>query len=644
MAVLGVLFYHLGVRHFGGGFVGVDVFFVISGYLITSILIREMDAGSFSFVRFYERRIRRIFPALIAVALASLIVFSVLLAPNDLVAFAQSLMAMCGFSSNIYFANLNQHLGYFDWAANEQALLHTWSLAVEEQFYFCLPILLLLIQKFARRLRGALLLVFALASFTYGARALTSDPTTTYFSFPARGWELLIGALLAGEGIWRIHSRVARELLGGIGAGLILYAILVFNRQTPFPGPYALVPCLGAACILHSGRDGDSVVKSILSFKPAVFVGVISFSLYLWHWPVLAAVRYFRSDRWFSPNDTLILTGVSLLLAFLSFEFIETPFRGSNPLFNRKRIFVFGIGANIALAAAGMLLVLLHGVPQRFSPNVRALVEQNEARMDEWPKTANCSNWRNPIHQFTDAHFCEIGHAGKNILFAGDSMIEQLYPLLTRYRDENALQGRGIVTAIGAGCPPLVHMNHTDAGFYCDRLAQYTLERARKDDIDTVFIQFSPWWTEVDGALCLTDQNGCVRSLTRDEEVQLSIEQLAAQIAELREAHKKVLLGLTYPYYIWPIPQLMEHNAIFSRFHQERLAQERNYLPYNKLEEQVAQRYGISTYDPRTTLCPDNTCIYQVNGVSLYRDGGHLAATQVGILHDDLLKALNAAR
>ncbi len=645
VAVLGVVLYHLDVARFSGGFVGVDVFFVISGYLITSILVRDMEAGSFSFARFYERRIRRIFPALIGVAVTSLVVFSILLTPQDLVLFGQNLMAMCGFVSNLFLADLNQHLGYFDWTAKEQALLHTWSLAVEEQFYFFFPMALLLIEKFAKRFRSVLIVLLGVASFVYGVRAIAAYPTTAYFSFPARGWELLMGALLAGEGLVRLRWRVVRELVGAAGLALIGYAMLVFDRHTTFPGKHALIPCVGAALVLYAGRDGGSVVKRVLSFGPLVFVGLISYSLYLWHWPVLAAFRYFSSRQYLTQTDAMVLFAVSVVLAFLSFEFVETPFRGSASLLGRRRVFAYGVGANVALACAGMLLVHGNGLPQRYSPGVRAAVAANEARENDWFETGRCANFQHTVRNYADVSFCQIGHAKKNIMLFGDSMVEQLYPLAAGYSQDDLLKGKGVIMAIGAGCPPMVHLNRVDSGYYCNQIAAFAIERAQQDDIDTVVIQYSPWWTEQDGLVCVTDERGCVRVLTRGEAVLESIAELKVEVETLKRANKRVILGLPFPYYTWPIPRLMMHNVVFSQFHQVRLADQRGYPEYRVLEEEIARAAGVEKFDPQAILCPGGgVCRYEVGGVSLYRDGSHLAASRVGILHDGLLAVLNGTR
>ena len=284
IAVLSVLAYHLRINMFRGGFVGVDVFFVISGYLISAIILKDIAAGTFSIVSFYERRVRRIFPALIALFVGTTLLAYFFFLPTELIGFAKSLLAALFSVSNFYFW---RHSGYFSAPVDTKPLIHTWSLAVEEQFYIFLPIFLFLAHRFfPRRLRTSIV-VIALGSFVLSAVGAYRDPTAAFYLPHTRAWELLLGVLISLDVFPAIRGPVLRNVSTICGLGLISAAVFGFSAYTPFPGIAALLPCVGAALIIAAGRSGNSLVGRMLSLKPMVFIGLISYSLYLWHWPII---------------------------------------------------------------------------------------------------------------------------------------------------------------------------------------------------------------------------------------------------------------------------------------------------------------------------------------------------------------------
>ncbi len=254
VAVIPVVLFHAGARWFSGGYVGVDVFFVISGYLITTILVQDFSAGRYSIARFYERRIRRIFPALFVVVLCSSVVGHLLLLPEDLKAFAKSVVATTLFVSNIVFWGES---GYFDGPAEMKPLLHTWSLAVEEQYYIAFPIVLFLLYRFASpRIASWVIALGALLSFGLSVWGVHNAPVATFYLLPTRAWELLVGSLLAVGLVPLFRSRAVAEIAAAFGIALILFAVFTFDHDTPFPGLNALAPCIGAALLIQSGRNG----------------------------------------------------------------------------------------------------------------------------------------------------------------------------------------------------------------------------------------------------------------------------------------------------------------------------------------------------------------------------------------------------
>ena len=276
IAVLAVVFHHLSAPLVPGGYVGVDVFFVISGYLITSIISREMAEGRFTFTGFYERRARRIFPALFAMLAVTLAAGYFLLLPSDMVATLRGALGTLFFASNVVFWR-DMAAGYF--AATDAALnplLHTWSLAVEEQFYVFFPILLLLCYRYARRHIVWVLIVGAAVSLGSAALLVKNKSVAVFFLSPFRAWELLAGSLLAFNAVPLLRSRALRELIAAAGFAAIVVACFLFDSKTTFPGLTALVPVLGAVAIIHAGASGSSFVGNLLQLRPMVCVGLIS--------------------------------------------------------------------------------------------------------------------------------------------------------------------------------------------------------------------------------------------------------------------------------------------------------------------------------------------------------------------------------
>ena len=335
VAVLPVIMFHAGFQLFSGGFVGVDVFFVISGYLITTIILAELEQEKFSIVNFYERRARRIFPALFIVMLVCIPFAWVLLTPADLNSFAKSLIALPLFVSNIFFW---RDLGYFETAAEFQPLIHTWSLAVEEQFYVLFPLLLMFFWKLSKRWILITLIFVFLASLSLAQWGSLYNPDASFYLLPTRGWELLIGtfaALNLSMTNRKEFSKGLSEFLGWVGVALVLYAVFAFSKTTPFPSLYALVPTLGTVLVILFATQHNSLGK-LLGNNLFVGIGLISYSAYLWHQPVLAFARYLSKEL----DQILILLLVSLvfLISYYSWRFIEQPFR-SKAKFNRKFVF-----------------------------------------------------------------------------------------------------------------------------------------------------------------------------------------------------------------------------------------------------------------------------------------------------------------
>lgn len=342
IAVIPVIFFHAGSMWFRGGYVGVDVFFVISGYLITTILLTEMEENGFSLINFYERRARRILPALFLVMLISFVGAWLIFQPQDMKDFAESLVAVSLFSSNFLFWH---ETNYWDTASEFKPLLHTWSLAVEEQYYILFPLFLMALWHWRKRwIFGAFLLV-SLASLALAQWDAYHHPARNFYLLPSRGWELAIGALIAFLFIYRremmqtlVTKRVSEESFGLLGLVMIAYSVFMFDEHTPHPSLYTLLPTIGAGLII-TFVSSATFAGRLLGSKVLVGTGVISYSAYLWHQPLFAFARHLSFPE---ANQILLfcLAFITFPLAFASWKYIEKPFRQKTRI-NRKKNFCF---------------------------------------------------------------------------------------------------------------------------------------------------------------------------------------------------------------------------------------------------------------------------------------------------------------
>ena len=450
-----------------GGFVGVDVFFVISGYLISAIIFSDIAASRFSVLGFYERRIRRIFPALFATLLLFTAVASLTLLPTELVDYAKSLFAAVMSSSNFYFW---RHSGYFD-MPESNPLLHTWSLAVEEQFYILFPLCLVIIRRFfPRRLRAAVVALF-FASLLASIAMVHFDPVSDFYMPYTRAWELLLGTMIS-QGIFpRLHAIIPRNLATLAGMGLILYPVFFYTPRTPFPGIAALLPCLGSALIIGAGEYGSSLVGKVLSWRPVVFIGLISYSLYLWHWPVIvlhsmgfsvslndllphrlaAIIPAFRFDMWMEIV-------ASFLLAILSWRFVERPFRSRPLRISRRPLFVLSAVVMVVLLALSSTIIFAHGFEGRFSPQAVKIASflDKRAAVDHG-RVGSCFITDTSRSAVLDNDRClQLIPGKRNYLLIGDSHAAVLWSGLAGARPDD-----NILLASVSNCKPLLHAGGT---------------------------------------------------------------------------------------------------------------------------------------------------------------------------------------
>jgi len=443
-AVLPVVLFHMGIPAVRGGFVGVDVFFVISGYVISTRLFEELNSGRFSIIDFYERRVRRIFPALLFIVALTAAVAVFLLLPPQMIDFSDSLVASAFFSSNFFFWKQS---GYFDIASAFRPLLHLWSLAVEEQFYIFMPVAMYAAYALGSRWRLIFWTGF-LASLGLSVAVTNTAPSANFFLLPTRAWELLLGALLVLTPPPPANRMVA-EACGTIGAMLLIYSIFYLNEDTPFPGANALYPCVGAALLIYSGTSYSPFFNRVLSLRPVVFFGLISYSLYLVHWPLIVLSRYclMRNPR---GNEVVLLIVGSVALAVFSYKFVEIPFRRREFARRRRTLFAQGAGAMAVVAMVG-LAGAQSGLAWRFPD-----FEERTAI----PRTAE--QWRagvcflgtkqSPEQWHLDRCTLTRGNSG-DILLWGDSFAAHYVPGLLA--NERTIP-YNIIEYTSAGCPPVI--------------------------------------------------------------------------------------------------------------------------------------------------------------------------------------------
>lgn len=421
VALIPIVLFHAGFAPFRGGFVGVDVFFVISGYLITSILLAEISAGQFSVARFYERRARRILPALFLVLITCLPFAWMWLLPEDMKAFSQSLVAVCVFASNLLFW---RESGYFETAGELKPLLHTWSLAVEEQFYLLFPPLLALtcrlLRPFSTARISAVLAAAAALSLAAAQWGSAHYPVATFFLLPTRAWEMLMGALVAlrfsrVEAQRRAHTSSNLGSLAGLA--LIAYAVFGFDDRIPFPSAWALVPTIGTALIILFATP-QTLVGKLLGNRVLVGIGLISYSAYLWHQPLFTFARH-RSLHPPSAAVFGVLSLTTLLLAYVSWRFVEQPFRRKDR-FTRRRIFAYAASGSLAIILVGAVGHVTDGY--YFRPALKHAFQDVEHRMSvNYGLSSACDR------EFTTTERCRTNVAPEFLLW-GDSFAMHLVP------------------------------------------------------------------------------------------------------------------------------------------------------------------------------------------------------------------------
>ncbi|HOO49911.1 MAG TPA: acyltransferase family protein, partial [Alphaproteobacteria bacterium] len=483
IAVLSVLLYHGNVSGIPGGFMGVDIFFVISGFLITSLILKDIENNNFSMISFWERRARRILPPLFLVVGFAILTGVYLLLPQDLVQLGKEIGSQSLFSSNILFTKQG---GYFNVAADLKPLLHTWSLAVEEQYYVFFPISLFIIYRFLGTRYFAFLSLGLLFSLILCLVFTTIQQRYAFFLLPFRAWELLAGAILATGFIRKPENKTLSLIVSAIGACMLGFALFFYDKSYNFPGIISLLPVCGTVFIIWANSQTQpTALFKILSLKPIVFIGLISYSLYLWHWPIFVYESYLENIySEFHTYTAPIMFISSFLLAWATYHFVEQPVRRKTVFASRRSIFVFSFIGLVLMGSFGGLTIYKSGFPQRFSEDTLRLANADK---NSNPKRDECD--QPSIDRIHRSKVCQFNATSGKPSFAlwGDSHADVMAPLFEKLAHKYDANGF-VLTA--RGCKPILHMENPDKTFKynCIRDNQAFFELIKRENIREIFL------------------------------------------------------------------------------------------------------------------------------------------------------------
>jgi peptidoglycan/LPS O-acetylase OafA/YrhL len=623
IAVLAVIFFHAHIRGFSGGYVGVDVFFVISGYLITQLIAADADKPLKSWITaFYIRRARRILPALFATSLIVAVPVIVLYLPGDLIRFGRSLAATPVMGVNVVV--WRQVGDYFQSDAAHVPIAHFWSIAVEEQFYLVYPLILALICRHLWSNKTAALFAIAAVSFAACVWGSYHRPSANYFLAPPRAWELLLGAMLALRTERSAKSPLIDEVLAFLGLLVLVYTVCRYDAATRYPGVYALAPCAASAALIQSGRGRPTMTARILSWRPLVFTGLISYSLYLWHFPILAIYPYFLI-RNAGPLEVGGMFAATFLCAILSWRYIEKPIRKKVFLKSNRAFLSSMAAAGAAILITGILIIRTDGLPWRYPVEARA-----GETVINFGKSFGKQCLTRSFAQIANGELCSYGpqdDAAARGLVWGDSHAMALLPA---YQELAAAHHMRLYLAMTSSCWPVLGMTNR-------ALPELTQARCTNFNVavesairrlDPSLLILNAHWINADTDLIPQ------RSLSSAAEPSAppsrsNFEQgLLETLRVTGSPDRTVCVVLDVPLFKYDIPyalSIARRRGIPEDFLQlsrvEALAQFRE----AEADIRSLQTQGmLRSVDPKEILCRDEFCAYEAEGNMLFRDKGHL--------------------
>ncbi len=626
IAVLSVVGYHAFPGWVPGGYTGVDVFFVISGFLISTIIFGNLERDSFSYAEFYARRIKRIFPAILVVLFATTLFGWYVLFLDEFQQLGKHVAGGAGFISNIV---LWGESGYFDAAAETKPLLHLWSLGIEEQFYIIWPLVLGYVWKKNLNIFRITLLV-TIVSFAMNAYWVEIDPIADFYLPFSRAWELMIGGLLAYLVLHRpqyfTSNNISLSMLPLFGLLLISISVGLFNKSISFPGWWAFFPTIGASLIIAS-RPTAWVNKYILSNRVMVWVGTISYPLYLWHWPLLSYARIIEGG---TPNRLIRIAVVvtSIVLAWGTYELIEKRFKKGY-----SKLAIFCLSSLMALFLVfGMLIWKGFPLPRHSSEFANQMV----AAVNDWAWPGELE----PVEYGEHDLYIRKGAKAKTLFF-GDSLLQQYAPRVVRLLNENQNLNTAVFAA-GGGCPPIPHV-YENKHHWCPSIRDSALKYMERDDVKTIVIG-GAWWAYFVGQTRKTHGNGTrnysyyYKSTNYEQHgfkggggAELAMQELESLLEKIAKT-KQVFLLLDNPsgkifspksHFSGSRLTTIQQKSVMNEYSVMNLDPEHSGLRQSL--KAIANRTGAIIIDPFLYLCSEQKCkVTTKTGDPIYKDGGHL--------------------
>ncbi|PKF50853.1 acyltransferase family protein [Enterovibrio nigricans] len=660
IAVLLVITFHFNKDILPSGFIGVDIFFVISGFIITSAIFPQMISGDFTFSSFYEKRIKRILPLFYLVAILSLVLAYILFAPNDFSSFADSLRYSSVFISNIYF---EKSTGYFAPSSETMPLLHIWSLSVEEQFYFIWPIVLLVCVRYLPKKSASSMLILSMVALVGLSQFLAlTEPSQAYFLIQGRAFEMLMGASLALAIFKAREKRLVLPnkvyvLTGAAGTLFLVLSLVYLDKSKIFPGLNAAIVCFGAVLLIFSGDKKDSPTSKFLSLPILVWIGRLSYSLYLWHWPVQAFYRYYEPE--FGIKGFVICSALTLGLSLLSYKLVENPAR----YFSVKKKYVF-IGyfliPVVALVLIAKNIEKHEGYPNRFSKEAMALYYDSVSNIDSEKQS------RKQLEAYEPFFPMLLGDQTKSspsVFLWGDSHAQHFQPFVDELGKKYHF---GALYAGAGGCPPIAEggrVRYGELEDHCYKTNERALERILDSDAKVVFLG-GRWATYTETTLAkneegrsiyLGDEQDRTESLANNRRVfDKGLEETISKL--ISHGKTPVIFGQVPSYSFKPSNCLVKkanyHWMAKSSCDENEEPFKERYRYFNDMLNSLKKKYPqLVIIDIPDLLCKDNKCVSSIDGKPIYKDNNHINAVGSRKIYEaymassdsDRLKALFAS-
>lgn len=632
VAVMMVVLYHYGFQGLSGGFVGVDVFFVISGFLITLIINKQVQANTFSFIQFYIRRIKRLMPAMLVMVAITFAVFSFILLPSDFEMLSKSIIYVSGYLANVFF--WLEYGGYFSGATQEAPLLHTWSLAVEEQFYVFWPVFILLTFKLFGA-RKSIYLTLAMTLIAVGLSEYANKITVgaSYYLLPTRAYELMIGALLALS--WNILPNPGQrtsDALSITGLLMILYSAITLTKEDSFPGLNALFPTLGTALIIFSFRTHKGIVNKILSNKICVFIGLISYSLYLWHWPIIVLINYMNIEL--NVVTRTLLVFFAIMIGYLSYRFVEKPLR-STKLSDVKAVGFSYVLPSVVLVICSATVLLNDGFKSRFSDKVIAMdtaINTHSNVIREQCHSSLAGALKEPSSD------CFLGDVTSKVkgYFFGDSHANHYTGFVDVLAKEEMVSVQDHTLD---RCPPIIGLRWGKSEFKANQC--YERNEINKRYIELTkpsFVIIAASWPNERSTMAFDEVSGGF--VAEEQATNLLANKLEETIHFLDNLSIKTIVLTDTPYvksnvFTCPIKKELFNASLDCQIPDGR----NNFLTAQLLK--LEKKYtSLKVIEPRDTVCNEGKCSLSLNGIPLYRDIDHLNDIGSRAMAEEYIKSM----